>query len=239
MSASAGAPGVTTILGFDTALGACSAAVVEWSAGGARIRAHIFELRARGHAEALAPMIDAVMAEAGMSFTDLDRLAVTVGPGSFTGLRVGIATARGLALAAVLPVVGVTTLEAVAANVPAQEAAARGGRIVAVLDARRGELYVQVFGPGLASLAGPCLVTVDDAATLVPAEGAVAVGSGAALLAARAPGLAISNASGEPDAAVIAVLAATRSAESLPPEPLYLRAPDAKLPRRLGVERQQ
>jgi hypothetical protein len=65
------------------------------------------------------------------------------------------------------------------------------------------------------------------------------VGSGAALLAARSPGLAVSNASGEPDAAVIAVLAATRSAESLPPEPLYLRAPDAKLPRSLGVERQQ
>ena len=230
---------MTMILGIDTALGACSAAIVESGAGGTRVLARAFELRARGHAEALAPMIAAVMADAGVSFARLDRLAVTVGPGSFTGLRVGIATARGLALAAGLPVVGVTTLQAVAANVPADEAAVRDGRIAAVLDARRDEVYIEVFGPGRASLTGPCLVTVDEAAALVPAAGAVAVGSGAVLLAARVPRLVVSTASGEPDAALIAALAATRPVDPEPPEPLYLRAPDAKLPRRLGVERRQ
>jgi tRNA threonylcarbamoyladenosine biosynthesis protein TsaB len=230
---------MTTILGLDTALGACSVAVVDCSSDGDVVRARAFELRARGHAEALAPMIAAVMAEAGIAFADLDRLAVTVGPGSFTGLRVGIATARGLALAAGLPTVGMTTLEAIAANVPPEELDRCDGRVAVVLDARRNELYFEIFGSGIADLGGPRLVTVEEAMVLVPASGAVAVGSGAALLAARVPGLAVSKASGQPDAAVFAALAAARPVDSAPPEPLYLRAPDAKLPQRLGVARQQ
>lgn len=230
---------MTAILGLDTALGACSVAVVDCSPEGDVVRAGAFELRTRGHAEALAPMIAAVMAEAGIAFADLDRLAVTVGPGSFTGLRVGIATARGLGLAAGLPIVGVTTLEAIAANVPPPELDLCDGRIAVILDARRNELYFEIFGSGDAGLGGPRLVPVEDAMALVPASGAVAVGSGAALLAARVPGLVVSKASGQPDAAVFAALAAGRPADSAPPEPLYLRAPDAKLPQRLGVARQQ
>src|SRR5690606_31806688 len=167
-------PGVTTVLSLDTALGACSAAVVACSADDTRVLARAFELRARGHAEALAPMIADVMAAAGLDFGDLDRLAVTVGPGSFTGLRVGIATARGLALATGLPVVGITTLEAIAANVTEQESATRGRRVVAVIDARRDEVYVEMFHRDLQSLTGPRLVALDDAAALVPADGAIA-----------------------------------------------------------------
>jgi len=103
------------ILAFDTALGACSAAV--WADG--LVLARAFEPRSRGHAEALLPMIEAVLAEAGLRLDALDRLAVTVGPGSFAGTRVGLAAARGLALATGLPLVGVTTLEAVAFDLPA------------------------------------------------------------------------------------------------------------------------
>jgi len=91
---------------------------------------------------------------------------------------VGIAAARGLGLAAGLPIVGVTTLEAIAANVPPAELDLCDGRIAAVLDARRNELYFEIFGSGIASLGGPRLVTVEDAMALVPASGAVAVGSG-------------------------------------------------------------
>lgn len=184
-------------------------------------------------------MIADVMAEAGLAFGDLDRLAVTVGPGSFTGLRVGIATARGLALATGLPVVGITTLEAIAANVTEQESASRGSRVVAVIDARRDEVYVEVFRRDLQSLTGPRLVALDDAAALVPADGAIAVGSGAALLAARAVDVTVSSRSSQPDAAVIAVVAAGRPAGTVPLEPLYLRAPDAKLPATMGVERRR
>jgi tRNA threonylcarbamoyladenosine biosynthesis protein TsaB len=224
---------LTTILSLDTALGACSAAVVDCGDAGPDVRAGAFELRARGHAEALAPMIEAVMARAGIDFAGIDRFAVTVGPGSFTGLRVGIATARGLALAAKRPLIGLSTLEAIAANVP------DGGRrtVVVAIDARRDELYMEVFGPGRASLTGPRLVARGDAGSLVPDGPAVVVGSAAALVADMRPGLEAADASPQPDAAVFAPLAAGRPEPGAPPEPLYLRGADAKLPERMGVER--
>jgi len=224
---------VTAILCIDTALGACSAAVVECAGDEVTVRARAFEMRDRGHAEALAPMIRAVMEDAALDFQAIDRFAVTIGPGSFTGLRVGIATARGLALAAGRPLIGISTLEAVAANVPADVT----GTVAAALDARRDELYLEVFGPRRESLTGPRLVFLGDAASLVPEGPAVLVGSGAALLAEQRPDFIVSAASPQPDAAVFAPMAAARPIPAAPPEPLYLRAADAKLPRRLGVER--
>ncbi|MCH7931874.1 MAG: tRNA (adenosine(37)-N6)-threonylcarbamoyltransferase complex dimerization subunit type 1 TsaB, partial [Proteobacteria bacterium] len=92
------------VLALDTATAACSVAL--WSDG--TVLAQRFATMARGHAEALMPMVEAVMAEAGLAFADLDLVATTVGPGTFTGLRVGLAAARGLALAGGLPIVGVT-----------------------------------------------------------------------------------------------------------------------------------
>src|SRR5678815_1575047 len=100
------------VLGLDTCLSSCSVAVRD----GERVLASAREVMARGHQERLAPMAQAVMAEAGLSFDKLDRIAVTVGPGSFTGLRVGIAFAKGLALALDLPTVGVGSLEALGAE---------------------------------------------------------------------------------------------------------------------------
>lgn len=214
------------ILALDTALNACSAAI--WTEGGVVARA--FESRARGHAEALMPMIEGLRREAGIAYADLDRLAVTVGPGSFAGTRVGLSAARGLALATDLPLIGITTLEAIAFGLDpnADEA------IVAVFDAYRGEIYVQVFGSGLEPLTEPLALPADEAAARIPRSRVLLAGNGAARLvpALEARGISWRIAPGreEPDAAMFAGLAALRAPGDAPPSPLYLRPPDAKLP---------
>lgn len=220
------------VLAFDTAQGALSAAVHD----GEGELATIFEERTRGHAEALMPMLETVLAEAALGFADLDALAVTVGPGTFTGLRVGLAAARGLALARDLPLVGVTTLEAVAAPVRL----VAGEAVVAAFDARRDEIYLQVFGDGLSPLSPPLLTGLDAAMTQLPAAPLVLVGTGSALLAAKLEMAGrtyrLADARPQPDASVIARLAVSRLAGEgpeafrVPPPPLYIRAPDAKLP---------
>ncbi|ABS65211.1 peptidase M22 glycoprotease [Parvibaculum lavamentivorans DS-1] len=219
------------VLALDTAQGALSAAIRD----GEGELASIFELRTRGHAEALLPALETLMAEAALGFSDLDALAVTVGPGTFTGLRVGLAAARGLALALGLPLVGVTTLEAIAEPAEAKPEEI----IVSSFDARRNEVYLQAFSSLHVSLAGPQLVGLDDVAAHLPAGPLVLVGTGAQLLAeclkGRA-GLRLSDARPQPDAAAVARIAMARlEAEGLEafrtaPHPLYLRAPDAKLP---------
>ena len=100
------------VLAIDTALEACSAAVFDAAQGTFR---HESLPMIRGHAEALLPLLARVMKQSAVSFSAFDRVAVTVGPGSFTGLRVGIAAARGIGLAAKKPVIGITTLAALAA----------------------------------------------------------------------------------------------------------------------------
>ena len=206
------------ILGLDTCLSSCSVAVLD----GERVVASSREVMARGHQERLAPMARQVMAQAGLAFDRLDRIAVTVGPGSFTGLRVGIAFAKGLALALDKPAVGIGTLEALAA-----EAA---GLVFPAIDARRGQLYLQAFEDGRALMAPDALsaeVAAARLAELSQGRPFTLVGSGAALLADVAPGAAIIAAEG-PDARHVARLAAARAPGPL--KPLYLRAPDAKLP---------
>jgi tRNA threonylcarbamoyladenosine biosynthesis protein TsaB len=203
---------------------------------GERVLAHRFEVRTRGHAEALMPMLSAVMAEAGVTPATLGALAVTIGPGTFTGLRVGLAAARGLALARALPLVGVTTLEAVAAPVAARD----GETIAAAFDARRGEIYLQVFDAAHAPVCEPMIVALDAALAHLPGASFVAVGTGAALVAEMlaTKGLAcrLAENAPQPDALAVAKIAHARLAAHGPdrfraaPAPLYLRAPDAKLP---------
>lgn len=210
------------VLGLDTCLSSCSVAVLD----GERVLASAREVMARGHQERLAPMAQQVMAEAGLAFDRLDRIAVTVGPGSFTGLRVGIAFAKGLALALDLPAVGVGTLEALAAEAGKDS----GGLVFPAIDARRGQLYLQAFEDGRALMAPDALTAEVAAARLAEiSQGRpfTLVGSGAALLADLAPSARIVPAEGA-DARHVARLAAAR--DPAPLKPLYLRAPDAKLP---------
>jgi len=194
---------------------------------------------ARGHAEALMPLIARVMDEGRVEFAELDRIVVTVGPGSFTGLRVGISAARGIALAAAKPAIGLSTLAAYAApHVAADETAA----VVAAIDARHAQVYLQVFGGGGRTLVAPRVAPVRDAVRAAMAGPAIIVGSAAAAILAEwpagepAPLLVTTRAA--PDIEWIARLGAAAHDTGIPPKPLYLQTPDARpqdaarLPRR-------
>jgi tRNA threonylcarbamoyladenosine biosynthesis protein TsaB len=215
------------ILAADTALGACSVAVLD----GEKILARIFEPMSRGHAERLAPMTDEVMREAGVAFSALDRLAVTTGPGTFTGQRVGLAFMRGLRLALKKPLIGITTLEAMAAA--AMDEA--GTEFAAALhDAKRGEFYFQMCSRERA-IYPPRIGTLEDALeSFSSARGKIALagtGANAASSDLGARGVAaIVTSVIEPDALWVARLAEAMPSSDMPVRPLYLRAPDAKLP---------
>src|ERR1700730_8899860 len=146
------------VLAIDTALAACSAAVLDTEYGG--IVASESLPMVRGHAEALMPLLQRVMNQARMTFADIDRIAVTPGPGSFTGLRVGIAAARGIALAADKPAVGLSTLSAYAAP---HMATADTSPLGAAIDARHEHVYMQVFGAGGRTTMQPRMASLRDA----------------------------------------------------------------------------
>lgn len=221
------------LLAFDTALDACSAALLDTATG--ELLAARWEEMPRGQSERLFPMIDEVLDEAAATYLDLGAIAVTVGPGGFTGVRIGLAAARALALALDRPVVGVTTLEAVAA--------AAGGAAtpcLVALESKRDDLYVQAFAPPLVPLGAPAAV----APAALAAHLAAALGEAGTIRLAgdaqerAAAALVGSGLTAEPlaevrlpTAADVARLAAKRAAEASPgavPAPLYLRPPDAK-----------
>lgn len=220
------------ILAFDTAMAACSVAVVEADRGDYVLLAEHQEARPRGHAEVLVPLIGEVMERAGTTFAGLDRIAVTTGPGTFTGVRIGIATARGLALASGVPLVGVTTLEAIAAD--AVERGAQSRPVACVIDARRGEVYIQCFRPDMEPLGDPAALPYETAAARLAGIAPLLVGTGVHLITPfLSPEVVVASdeqAADQPRAAVIARRAAMAEPPAEPPVPLYLRAPDAKLP---------
>ena len=222
------------ILGFDTATSACSAAV--WEDG--RIAARRFEPMSRGQSERLMPMVREVLSEAGADFPDLDLLAVTTGPGAFTGLRIGLAAARGMALAGDLACFGVTTLDAVAAGV--SETERQKANVLVVLNSKRAEVYAQAFRSDLRPLSeAQALMPADLAALMANGEGdadrvlVAGDGAGQVIQALKDKGIeaVLSTAPGVPDAATVAAIAAERWSSDQPAEPLrplYLRPPDAK-----------
>jgi tRNA threonylcarbamoyladenosine biosynthesis protein TsaB len=224
------------VLAIDTALAACSVAVFDSDAN--RILANQSLPMTRGHAEALMPLVERVMAEASADFKNIDRIAVTTGPGSFTGLRVGIAAARGIALAAEKPAIGITTLLAYAA--PYQIEARFP--IVAAIDARNDHVYFQVFAPGGHPRGEPRLAPLREAAEAAAATPARLVGSAAQVVAGALSESGAVAVSVEPrlapDIAWVARLGALSAEGAAPPVPQYLRAPDAQpqyaahLPRR-------
>ncbi|MBC8267850.1 MAG: tRNA (adenosine(37)-N6)-threonylcarbamoyltransferase complex dimerization subunit type 1 TsaB [Rhodospirillaceae bacterium] len=219
---------------MDTSTSACSVAL--WC-DGAIVSYRLSEM-SRGQAEALAPMIAAVLDEAGLNASALDLLAVTVGPGAFTGLRIGLATARALALAADVPCLGLSTTEVIAQGV--DENAWPDGCLLVALDSKRSDIYVQMFSkPGQAAgepqaiepeKLGQWLGDVSGHIGVVGDAGAVAL----VALSEKANDVFAVDASGVPDARAVAALAAQRWNVGDPtpsPTPLYLRPPDAKLPR--------
>jgi tRNA threonylcarbamoyladenosine biosynthesis protein TsaB len=225
------------ILALDTSMGVCSVAVLS-EAGGEASLVMREERMTRGHAEALMPMLEAAMEEAKLGFASLDRVAATLGPGSFTGVRIAIAAARGLALATDAKLWGTDSLSVMAEAVKADH---RDGPFAIAVDAHRGMLYLGIFAADGACLDGPRLASPSDAAALLPRDLQHAYGSGAAILAEalRVIGRDIRPSAPDlqPNAASLVVLAA-RVTETLPTlRPLYLRPPDAKPQSLSGVVR--
>ncbi len=218
------------VLAVDTALSACQAAILDTGTGRAVERV---EEMARGHAEALMPLIASLMAESGVDFRDIDRFAVTVGPGTFTGVRVGVAAVRGLALATGRPAAGVTTLEALAGTARMEGI---DGPLLVAMDARRDEVYAQAFGVDGRALSAAMAATARDAAAGLPADVAAVYGSGAGLVAAAGTRLRFAGSPAYPRCLAVASLAAG-AADPAPPRPLYLRAPDAKPQTKAAVAR--
>lgn len=208
------------ILAFDCAGAQCAAALL----ADGQVLASRAVVAERGHAQLLIPLLSDLLDEAGLGFSDIDRFAVTTGPGSFTGIRVALAAAHGLALSTGKPIIGVTVFEAIAAAIPAVRS-----RLLVALDSRRAELFVQMFGPEGAPLGLPAM--------LPPEAVAEWAGPGALTLAGDAAGLVAPHLAGmidtlpesraaAVDPVIVARLAALRPAGP-PPAPFYLRAPDA------------
>ena len=214
------------ILAIDTALDACSVGVLDTVAS--KLIAHQSLPMARGHAEALMPLIDQVMKQSRVGFMDLDRIAVTTGPGSFTGLRVGLSAARGIALASNKPAVGVTTLTAYAAA-----AISETGRdpVISAIDARHGQVYFQVVSGNGASLIRPKVAPIEKVLEAARYGTPIIVGNAAQLIADRWPAdvAPVSvDPKPAPDIAWVGWLGAAVHAAAAPARPFYLRAPDAK-----------
>jgi len=218
------------ILAIDTALDACAAAVLDTDAS--KIVAQESQPMKRGHAEALMPLIARVMNASGVAFAALDRIAVTTGPGSFTGLRVGLSAARGIALAAGKPVVGLTTLAAYAAPVVADNGE---HPIISAIDARHDHVYFQAVSGDGSSLIRPLVAPIAEALAAAKFGAPHLVGNAANILADRWPADApppfAINPQAAPDIAWVAWLGAAVSPDMAPARPFYLRAPDAKPPK--------
>ena len=230
---------MTTLLALETATAACSVAVLRDG-----IERHLFELAERAHAERLLPMVGQAMAEAGVDFVRLDAIGVSIGPGSFTSLRIGLAAARGLALAVDKPCFGITSLETIAdAACPAAQD--RGcSHVLVALDSRRRDLFVQAFAADGPPLTTPSIIAIDGLVAYVNGlgggrPGAVALAGDAAgaiaapLGAAGVPHRVLTDCL-YPTALSVARLTLRRwragERPQAPPRPLYLRAADTGPP---------
>jgi tRNA threonylcarbamoyladenosine biosynthesis protein TsaB len=196
------------VLAVDTTLARCSVALLDDD----RVLAVRSDAMTRGHAERIAPMADEVMSEAGATFATLDRIVVTTGPGSFTGLRVGLAFARGLAVALSKPCVGVSSLHTLALERGMHGlhgAAIEGGP----------DMFAALYQDGLAKLP-PSRMSADDARAAL--DGAVVRGPAAEQFGG--------DVTAAPDIVALALLGAGLDPDTHRPDPLYLRDADAKLP---------
>jgi tRNA threonylcarbamoyladenosine biosynthesis protein TsaB len=217
------------ILAIDTALDACAAAVLDTDKN--KVIAQESAAMKRGHAEALMPLVGRVMKQSGIGFASLDRIAATTGPGSFTGLRVGLSAARGIALAAGKPVAGITTLSALAAPHVSEHGE---HPIISVIDARHEHVYLQVVSGHGGPLVTPRVAPITEALEASRFGAPLLVGNAANMLAERwpkdAPAPVKVDQQAAPDIVWVAWLAAAVDPDIATPRPFYLRAPDAKPP---------
>jgi tRNA threonylcarbamoyladenosine biosynthesis protein TsaB len=216
------------VLAIDTALGACSAVLFD-TITDQPLAIQSVEMN-RGHAEALIPLVDRVMKAADAKFDAIDRIATTIGPGSFTGLRVGIAAARGFALACQKPAVGVTTLDALSAPYVTEKEAVP---VVAAIDALHDNFYLHMVGAGGRVLVAPRIASLHEAIRAVALGLVRIVGSGATMLASHwplqeVPAPLLVDPRPAPDVTWVARLGAAADPERALPRPLYLRPPDAR-----------
>lgn len=219
------------LVAIDTAFENCSVGV----AADRREVVLLSETIGRGHAERLFGMVEAAMSDANLTFADIDRIAVTTGPGSFTGVRVGIAAVRGLALVLRCSVVGIGTLAVIAEQA---RALAGPAAVLAAIDARRGEVYAQLFDRNGKALCPPRADRHEVFAGLIDPQTRLA-GSGAVAITETVSGAEdrIVHRESAPDIGALVRLGLAASPSREPPRPLYLRAPDAK-PQRPAVSRQ-
>ena len=216
------------VLAIDAALPAVSVCVLDGvTAAPVSLRS---EPMARGHAEVLVPLIDEVVSAASGGFEALGRIAVTVGPGSFTGIRVGIAAARGIAIAREIPIVGVSTLAAFAAPAMVNQ----GSHVIAAaLDARHGQVYFQAFAPGGRILIAPRVMPVREAIRALGSGPVRFVGSAASIMAIEAWSMGlraeVASDSIAPDIVFVARLGLLADPDKSPPRPMYLRPVNAKM----------
>ena len=204
----------STVLGFDTSGPYCAAAIYQ----GGRIQVERNEAMAKGQAECLMPILEEALSEAGLDWKDLDRIGVGIGPGNFTGIRIAVSAARGLALALGMPAIGISAFEALAHHVP--------GPALACIDGRRGGIGLQLFGRDVFPDWGPQIADLETLPPEIMHPGISCVGFDAQRLA-EAIGGAAQPAAYSP-ASAIAMLAAERNANpGERPAPLYLRDADA------------
>jgi tRNA threonylcarbamoyladenosine biosynthesis protein TsaB len=210
------------ILALDTSMAACSVCV--YDAGPGRVLGSRHKFMDRGQAEALAPMVQETMALAGVAFKDLARIAVTTGPGTFTGVRIGLAMARGLGVALSIPITGINSLAAIACNETAGNLP-----IVVAVDARANEIYFASYDASRHELAAPVIVALTEAHKLMPTHPVKMLGTAADLLLDKNDAQHVRSDAGDlPIAENFVKLAASMPISSAPPEPLYLRPPDVK-----------
>jgi tRNA threonylcarbamoyladenosine biosynthesis protein TsaB len=214
------------ILALETSSSLCAVCLYDETAS--KVVAEVSNDIGRGHAERLMDDTDEALKLAGLAYKDISMLACGVGPGSFTGIRVGVAAARGFGLALRVPVHGVTSLQAIAL-----QAGSVSAQILATIDAGREEVYLQTFDANSVPLNAPMAVRQTDLSEALPAEPVMICGSGVALFSGQSVHAAMLG----PTAPAVAQ-AAANPAMRVAPKPLYLRAPDAKPQTGFAIARQ-
>ncbi len=222
------------ILSFDTSLAACSAAVIDAGVN-ACVLSSAYGEPGKGHAEILLDMISDVLAQAGVGFENIDKQIVTIGPGSFTGVRVALAAARGFRIAHGIPISGLSTMQAISANKSKLDDIHAPSGVAVIIDARRHQVYGQVFDTDLNPLCAPALIAVEDLETWMEPWQEIPLtllGTGAFLIKAkgnaRPQNWHPTSENALPDAACFGQAFCDFKPDQVPPDPLYLREPDAK-----------